>query len=204
MTSDHEIVRRGYDAASERYRADDAAPPEYDAWLRSLQALLPARSDVLDLGCGCGVPITRQLTELNHHVLGVDISTVQIDRARRLVPRARFTRADACDLSFAPASFDAIVCLYVLIHLPTGEQETLIHDLRTWLRPGGVLLAIVGATAWTGEETDWLGGGERMWWSHPDADTYRQWLTWAGLTIEHDEFVPEGSGGHQLLIARAS
>jgi len=40
-----------------------------------------------------------------------------------------------------------------------------------------------------------------MWWSHPDADTYRGWLKSAGLTIEHDEFVPEGKGGLQLLIA---
>ena len=41
-----------------------------------------------------------------------------------------------------------------------------------------------------------------MWWSHPAADAYREWLTSAGLTIEHDEFVPEGNGGHQLLVAR--
>lgn len=199
-----ELVRRGYDAVSERYRADDDAPTEYAVWLRALTARLPAKADVLDLGCGCGVPMTRQLSGLGHDVVGVDISPVQIDRARRLVPRARFIQTDASNLWFRPAAFDAIVCLYVLIHLPDREQEALIRHFRTWLRPGGVLVATVGATAWTGEDPDWLGGGARMWWSHPGADTYRGWLASAGLTIEHDEFVPEDNCGHQLLIARVN
>lgn len=50
MSSDHkDVVRRGYDAVSERYRADDA-PAEYEEWLLALSDRLPARADVLDLG----------------------------------------------------------------------------------------------------------------------------------------------------------
>jgi len=169
-----DVVRRGYDAVSERYRGDDEEPARYATWLADLSTRLPARASVLDLGCGCGVPISRALADLGQEVVGVDISAVQVERARRLVPGARFVQADAAGLTFGPDSFDAIVCLYMLIHLPQAEQQALIGNLRTWLRPGGVLLATVGATAWTGEETDWLGGGERMWWSHPGADTYRR------------------------------
>lgn len=204
MSEPHEIVRSGYDAVSERYRADDDAPAEYDDWLAALTARLPSRSDVLDLGCGCGVPMARRLADLGHRVLGVDVSRVQIERARRLVPGARFLRADALDLRFDPASFDAIVCLFVLIHLPSHEQEVLIRRVRTWLRPNGVLLATVGARAWTGEQADWLGGGAPMWWSDPGADVHRRWLAAAGLVIERDEFVPEGGSGHQLFLARVA
>ncbi len=203
MSNHHEqTVRSGYDAVSERYRADDDAPAEYEDWLRALTQRLPPRSDVLDLGCGCGVPVARRLTAVGHRVLGVDSSRVQIDRARRLVPAARFVRADAADLRFEPASFDAIVCLFVLIHLPQHEQRALVRSFRTWLRPGGVLVATVGARAWTGEDADWLGGGAPMWWSDPGADAYRGWLAAAGLVVERDEFVPEGDSGHQLFLAR--
>jgi SAM-dependent methyltransferase len=199
-----ELVRRGYDAVSERYRGDDDRPPEYTAWLRSLSPRLPPRAAVLDLGCGCGVPVSRELAALGHEVVGVDLSDRQVERARRLVPQARFIRADATEISFDEETFHAIVCLYMLIHVPVDRQEQLLRRMRDWLRPGGVLLATVGARAWSGHENDWLGSGAPMWWSHADATSYRRWLTAAGFAIEADEFVPEGDSGHQLLIASTS
>jgi len=42
----------------------------------------------------------------------VDISDVQIERARRLVPGATFIRADVTEIDFPAAGFDAVVCLY--------------------------------------------------------------------------------------------
>jgi len=38
-----ELVRRGYDALSYRYRADDAGPGRYGPWLERLLGLLPAQ-----------------------------------------------------------------------------------------------------------------------------------------------------------------
>ncbi|MFD7159871.1 hypothetical protein ACFV9C_35115 [Kribbella sp. NPDC059898] len=40
-----------------------------------------------------------------------------------------------------------------------------------------------------------------MWWSQADVTTYRRWLVAAGLTVEAESFVPEGSGGHALFWA---
>ena len=61
---------------------------------------------VLDLGCGCGVPVARDLVAAGHRVTGVDISDVQIQRARHLVPAATFRRADATTLHLPPESFE--------------------------------------------------------------------------------------------------
>ncbi|MEH0424059.1 hypothetical protein [Streptomyces sp. B21-083] len=63
-------------------------------------------------------------------------------------------------------------------------------------------MATTGHRAWTGVEEDWLGGGAPMWWSHADAATNREWIAQAGLTIEREEFIPEGDGGHALFWAR--
>jgi 2-polyprenyl-3-methyl-5-hydroxy-6-metoxy-1,4-benzoquinol methylase len=194
------LVRRGYDALSYHYRADgDDDAGERGAWIDALERRLPAGGDVLDLGCGCGVPVARALVRAGFSVTGVDLSDVQIARARRLVPGATFHRADATELSFASDSFDAVVSLYMLIHVPLDEQPPLIRRIGQWLRPGGILLATTGHTAWTGTEPDWLGGGAPMWWSHPDAATYRGWFEAAGLTVLATEFVPQGSGGHALF-----
>ena len=35
----------------------------------------------------------------------------------------------------------------------------------------------------------------------PDAATYRDWITAAGLRVEREDFVPEGDGGHALFWA---
>ncbi|SCL17676.1 Ubiquinone/menaquinone biosynthesis C-methylase UbiE [Micromonospora pallida] len=195
-------VRRGYDALSYHYRSDDADDGQYAPWLADLRRRLPTPAAVLDLGCGCGVPVARSLAEAGHHVTGVDISDVQVERARRLVPTGTFLRADATRLDLPAASFDAVVCLYALIHMPLADQPGLIDRIATWLRPGGWLLTTVGKDAWTGAEDNWLGGPAAMWWSHADAATYRSWLDRAGLMVTTEEFVPEGTGGHTLFWAR--
>ena len=198
---ERDMVRRGYDALSYHYRADDAGDGQYAPWLADLHRRLPAAAAVLDLGCGCGVPVARFLADAGHHVTGVDISDVQIERARHLVPTGTFLRADATRLDLPPASFDAVVCLYALIHMPLADQPRVIREIAGRLRPGGELLATVGSTAWTGTDDNWLGGTAPMWWSHADAATYRSWLQEACLTITSEEFIPEGTGGHTLFRA---
>ena len=197
-----ELVRSGYNVLSLHYRSDDDPARGYEPWLSGLRERIPSGAQVMDVGCGCGVPVARQLAAAGYHVTGVDISDVQIERARRLVPGADFLRADATELDFPPGSFDAVVCLYALIHMPLDRQPRLLRDIARWLRPGGWFLAVTGQDAWTGTEDNWLGGPAAMWWSQADAATYRAWLTQAGLEVTSQQFVPEGDGGHALFWAR--
>lgn len=196
-----ETVRRGYDVLSLRYRADDASSGQYAPWLAELDSVLPRGARVLDVGCGCGVPVARDLSVMGHSVTGVDVSEVQIARARALVPAATFVRADATKVTFEPGSFDAIVALYSIIHVPLAAQPGLLASFARWLSDGGALLLTAGWRAWTGSQDGWLGGEAAMWWSHADVDTYRDWLVSAGFRIVDEQFVPEGSSGHSLFRA---
>jgi 2-polyprenyl-3-methyl-5-hydroxy-6-metoxy-1,4-benzoquinol methylase len=195
-----EVVRRGYDALSVRYE-QWGGETKYRPWLSELRERIPAGGAVLDLGCGSGLPVARDLAAVGYRVTGVDISEVQIRRARELVPQAEFVRADVTAIDFTPASFDAVICLFVLIHLPLEDQPPLLAGIASWLRPGGLFVATTGYRAWTGVDENWLGGGVPMWWSQADAATYRSWITQAGLSIEREEFAPEGDTGHALFWA---
>jgi len=203
-----DLVRRGYDAISRAYRDDDGrasagtdeSTDQYARWVDDLAQLLASRARVLDLGCGAGVPATKLLAERGFDVLGVDISAVQVERARRLVSGASFEQADMATWEHEPGTFDAVVSFYALIHLPIQDQRNLLPRIRRWLRPGGYLLAIVGFERWTGIE-EYLGAP--MFWDHADRETYLAWLTEAGLTPLWDRFVPEGSVGHTLVLAQA-
>ena len=194
-----EIVRAGYDAISYQYRDDlGSANSGYAVWLRELRPLLSPGARVLDLGCGCGIPATKLLAA-EHQVLAIDISQVQIDRARQLVPGAEFRVGDIAELSLEAESFDAIVSFFAIIHLPVEEQPDIFRRIYSWLVPGGWLLATLGHRAWTGTEESWHGA--EMYWSHGDEATYRTWLQDLGFEIQGVTFIPEGDGGHSLFLA---
>jgi SAM-dependent methyltransferase len=190
-----EIVARGYDAIALRYaewvaRINSPAL----AWLRDLDARLPDGADVLELGCGRGVPVARELAR-RHRVTGVDISAVQIELARHHVPEASFVHADAAELDVAPGSLDAVVALYLFGHLPPDEQPELLHHIAGWLRDGGLLLATFGAGA-PGEEVDgdWLGAP--MYFASLGGDSYLPLLRESGLELLRGEVVAQQEPGH--------
>jgi SAM-dependent methyltransferase len=192
-------VRRGYDAVSVRYDQEYGGETKYSAWLSELGERIPPGGGVLDLGCGSGLPVARDLSAAGFRVTGVDFSEVQIRRASELVPAAEFLRADISSVDFGSESFDAVVSFFALIHIPLDEQLPLLRRIAGWLRPGGVFAATAGYWAWTGYEDNWLDGGAPMWWSHADLATYRNWIGQAGLLIDSEEFVPESDGGHALF-----
>lgn len=190
-----EIVARGYDAIALRYAewAGQVDSPVME-WVRDLDARLDVGADVLELGCGRGVPATRELAR-RHRVTGVDISAVQIELARHHVPEASFVHADAVELEIAPASFDAVVALFVFGHVPIEEQSGLIARMGLWLRDGGFLLATFAAGE-AGEQidADWLGAP--MFFASLGGAAYLPLLRGAGLTPVRDEVVVHHEPGH--------
>jgi SAM-dependent methyltransferase len=199
-----DIVRTGYDRAADAY-AEQYGPlssVRYRDWLEDIARRVPKGGRVLDLGCGNGVPVAQRLAT-DYRLVGLDISPVQIAKARRAVPTAEFVCGDMSAIEFPARSLAAIVALYSIIHVPLAEQPNLFHRIAQWLEPGGHLLATVGHAEWTGVEERWLGvDGATMYWSHADADAYQGWLADLGFDVLTRQVVQEGASGHTLLLAR--
>lgn len=178
-----QVVQEGYDRIAERHlewsltvRSEERA-----RYTSVLLSELPTGATVLDLGCGAGVPTTQELAR-RFKVTGVDISQRHIALARQNVPEAQFIQADITQLDFPPASFDAVTAFYSLIHVPRQEQSKLLRDIASWLRPGGLFVATMGARSVERDfDEDFLGA--RMFWSSFDSETNKRLVEETGLRI---------------------
>jgi len=199
------LVRKGYNLTTYAHRDDRGRSPfknkfSYTEWSNELGKRLEPCAKILDLGCGNGLPIAKSLAK-RFDVLGVDLSDLQIRRAKKLVPKARFRRGDMCKLKIARSSLDAVVCLYALIHVPRREQRGVIKNVANWLKPGGLLLLVVGMNAGEGGEANWLGvKGADMFWAQENLTTYERWFGVEGFRIIRRRRIPEGKIAHQLYL----
>jgi SAM-dependent methyltransferase len=145
-TNPRNLVAAGYDDIADAYLDRFGVSVVRRKWLgRLIESLHSEGSRVLDLGCGAGIPVARELAALGHSVVGVDGSGQQIVRARRNVPTAIFIEADMCEVEFETASFDAVGAFYSITHIPPAEQGALISKIALWLKPGGTLVASFAA-----------------------------------------------------------
>ena len=80
-----------------------------------LEEAPPGRA--LDAACGTGRH-ARRLAELGHDVVGIDLSPEMVERARALVPSARFESGDIAMLTLEDESVSLTVCGLALDHVP--------------------------------------------------------------------------------------
>ena len=195
-----EIVEAGYDEIAERYLdwSLEADWPGRRLYLEHLIAALPVSAEVLELGCGAGVPATRALLDAGHRVTAVDISASQLELARRNVPEAQLVKADMTELDLPEASFDAVCAFYSLTHVPRVLHAGLLQRIATWLRPQGLFVASLGQTDNPSEvEEDWLGAP--MFFSHFNADASVALVESAGFEILRRELNPKAEQAVRLL-----
>jgi SAM-dependent methyltransferase len=198
MTDESEIagkVRDGYDLIADQYmelvtetRASDPRP----VWIDDLLRRLGPGSRVLDLGCGPGVPTATSFVDHGHLITGIDISPRQVEWARVNVPGGRFLVGDALEIEFEPGSFDAVVALFSLTHIPRDRWRSLFGRVGGWLRPGGWLLATLGTSDSPGfDEEDFLGFGHSNWTNGFAPGAIRTLLASVGFRAARSEVVED-------------
>jgi len=138
-------TRTSYDTVAVSY-ADQlrdalAGKPYLRATLALFADLVHAAGggSVADVGCGPG-HVTAHLHELGIDAVGIDLSPVMIDIARRDHPHLRFEVGSMTDLDLADASVAGLLAFWSLIHVPDDALPTILGHFRRAVRPGGVLL----------------------------------------------------------------
>jgi SAM-dependent methyltransferase len=107
---------------------------------------------ILDAGCGNGRYTRFLLKRADGDALitAFDLSQRMLKRARKRVPspRVSFVAADLTRLPYADQTFDAVVCGWVLEHLPDPRPG--LRELARVMKPGARLLLMATEDTLTG------------------------------------------------------
>jgi 2-polyprenyl-6-hydroxyphenyl methylase/3-demethylubiquinone-9 3-methyltransferase len=138
-THDYEAaVASRFDALHGRFKAEVA---EDDPRLLGLVEGLRPRAGcrILDLGCGKG-RFARALARRGASVVGLDRSAAML--AAGVGIGLGRVRGSARRLPFEAASFEGVIAIEVLEHLPPRALDAVYDEVRRVLRPGGTFVVV--------------------------------------------------------------
>lgn len=120
---------------------DDVLAPVSDVLMT--RAAIESGERIIDIGCGCGSTSfdLAKRTGSGGHVIGVDVSSPMLARARELSPRGapvEFVLADATVYDFQPAAADVVFSRFGVMFF--AEPQIAFSNMRKALRPAGRLI----------------------------------------------------------------
>lgn len=199
------LVREGYQKIDYEgfFRLAKQLTPFETDFFEQMCGLLTTGGKILDLGCGPGIPYDLYLSHRGYRLTGIDFCRKHVRQAAERVPLGRFICCDISEIQLPQKSFDAIVSLYTIFHLPRTRHRDMIETIYRTLGSGGVALLTFGTSdSEYGEEDDWL--GERMAWSSFPPEVYERILKDCEFTILRSQFEgrPEDEEYHWWVLAQ--
>ena len=187
-----------YDPIAKQYLMERAKLGS-DKYVHKLLNYLKPESNILDLGCGAGVPVDNILLKAGHSVMGIDISREQIKLARQKCRGGRYEVGDICELKPGQYKAEAIVSFYTMFHIPREKHLPLLKVMASYLRPGGWLLISMGEVEFQGEHMMY---GRGVWASQYGRLTNCKMIKEAGYRIFLEEIDRSGGENHQIIMAK--
>lgn len=105
-------------------------------WARSV----PAGTDVIEIACGGGFPVTRALVEAGLNVWAIDASPTLLETFRSRFPTVPTQCALALESDYFGRQFGAAVAIGLLFLLEEPEQVELLQRVSEILLPNGRFL----------------------------------------------------------------
>ena len=102
----------------------------------------------LDIGCGMGFTLLALQSLGFHDISGIDVDRSQIEAATRRGLSVEQVTDTIEYLQQRPSTYDLVVMLDVLEHIPVAEQVATLRSIRRALRPEGrVVIQVPNATS---------------------------------------------------------
>jgi len=116
---------------------------------------LPKDGRILDLGCGNGIPIGREMLQKGFKITAVDVSNEMVKEYARNVPQSKVIRMSMTDIEWNE-KFDGIISSYSMLCLPPEDFKEVSKKVVKALKRGGLFVLFLNE----GEQND--GGIEKV------------------------------------------
>ena len=192
-------IEESYDKMGEVYH-NFRDNEKFTSELEKFTKLLPESGSVLDAGCGVGLPVSKFLADKGFTVTGIDISSKMVQLAKQNVPDAIFYQKNILTLDFPENSYDGIICVYTLWHIPKMEHSNIIANFHRMLKDDGILVINTGIRESEGMSEFF---GEPMLWSNNNPKTTLNYVKEAGFSIEFEGILKRGGEIQYWIYAKA-
>jgi len=103
-------------------------------------ATLSPGGDILELGCGNGVPISKVLIDGGFNVFAIDASPTLVAEFRERFPNAKSVCEAVENSNFFDRKFDAVIAVGLIFLLPEDGQRQIIQKVAATMANGGRFL----------------------------------------------------------------
>lgn len=164
---------------------------ERDPVIRMVARYLPARSPVLEAGCG-SARVVAYLADRGLEVVGVDFALGALDNARRNRPDLRLAAGDVRRLPFSSGIFQCVISLGVVEHFEEGPRDVLVEHRRV-ISDDGILLLTVPRLTLLKRWSDWRRLRRRR---------HESYISWRGHVVQRG--AQPWIGGHPIASTDAA
>ena len=169
-------------------------------WHDKFIEVLPKSARVLDLGCGGGIPVARNLTEHALLVTGIDSAPAMIALCRERLPEHEWIVADMRSLSLG-RSFDGILAWDSFFHLKPDDQRRMFAVFAGHAGEAAKLMFNTGPAH--GEAVGSY-RGDPLYHASLNPDEYESLLLANGFEIVDHVVEDPKAGGRTVWLARLS
>lgn len=167
-------------------------------WLDRFLGILPAKPEILDIGCGSGEPIARYFVGRGCAVSGIDSSPSLIGLCRVRFPNQDWEVADMRNLSLG-RRFHGLIAWDSFFHLTPEDQRGMFPVFLAHASANTALMFTSGPAH--GEA---IGSfeGEPLYHGSLAASEYRALLAKHGFDVIDHRVEDPACGGHTVWLAR--
>jgi SAM-dependent methyltransferase len=98
-----------------------------------------AHPKLLDVGCGHGY-IHPKLLDFGFEVVGVEVASEVLPIAKKINKKVSYVSYDGAILPFLDSTFDVVLAICVMHHVPPDHWQKFVSELSRVLRPSGLVV----------------------------------------------------------------